>query len=95
MTLPMDVRIASEKARFGFVFAKLGIVPEAASSWFLPRIVGIANALDLCLSGRIVDATEAQALASSGPSTRRTTCRRPPAPSRAALRRVRRPCRWR
>ena len=42
MTLPMDVRIASEKARFGFVFARRGIVPEAASSWFLPRVVGIS-----------------------------------------------------
>ncbi|SNS38846.1 Enoyl-CoA hydratase [Sphingomonas laterariae] len=62
MTLPMDVRLASETARFGFVFARRGIVPEAASSWFLPRIVGIANALDLCFSGRIIGAQEAQGL---------------------------------
>jgi len=62
MTLPMDVRIASDTARFGFVFARRGIVPEAASSWFLPRIVGIANALDLALSGRIIGAEEAKAV---------------------------------
>ena len=53
MTLPMDVRICSEEAKFGFVFAKRGIVPEACSSWFLPRIVGISNALQWCLSGKI------------------------------------------
>ncbi|MDP9085222.1 MAG: enoyl-CoA hydratase-related protein [Pseudomonadota bacterium] len=58
-TLPMDVRIAAEDARFGFVFTRLGIVPEAASSWFLPRIVGIATALDWTLSGRIFGAAEA------------------------------------
>jgi len=58
-TLPMDVRIVSEDARFGFVFSRLGIVPEAASSWFLPRIVGIATALDWTMSGRIFDAAEA------------------------------------
>ncbi|ARS25951.1 crotonase/enoyl-CoA hydratase family protein [Sphingomonas sp. KC8] len=62
MTLPMDVRIASDAARYGFVFARRGITPEAASSWFLPRIVGIANALDLCFSGRIIGADEALAL---------------------------------
>lgn len=59
MTLPMDVRLASTKARFGFVFARRGIVPEAASSWFLPRLIGISNAVDLCYSGRIIDAQEA------------------------------------
>ena len=59
MTLAMDVRLASEMARFGFVFAKRGIVPEAASSWFLPRIVGISQALDWCCSGRVFDAAEA------------------------------------
>ncbi len=59
MTLAMDVRLASETARFGFVFAKRGIVPEAASSWFLPRIVGISQALDWCCSGRVFDAAEA------------------------------------
>ena len=59
MTLPMDVRISSDKAKFGFVFAKRGIVPEACSSWFLPKIVGISNALQWCLSGRIFQPQEA------------------------------------
>jgi enoyl-CoA hydratase/carnithine racemase len=59
MLLPMDVRIASTGARFGFVFSQRGIVPEAASSWFLPRIVGIAQALDWCFSGRVFGADEA------------------------------------
>jgi enoyl-CoA hydratase/carnithine racemase len=58
MLLPMDVRIASTDARFGFVFSQRGIVPEAASSWFLPRIVGIAQALDWCYSGRVFGADE-------------------------------------
>ena len=48
MQLPMDIRIASETAKFGFVFARRGIVPEAASSWFLPRIVGMSQALEWC-----------------------------------------------
>lgn len=61
MTLPMDFRLASETARFGFVFARRGIVPEAASSWFLPRLVGISQALDWCYSGRVFDAAEAKA----------------------------------
>jgi len=61
MTLPMDVRIASEKARFGFVFARRGIVPEAASSWFLPRVVGISQALEWVATGRLVGAEEALA----------------------------------
>lgn len=61
MTLPMDFLLASENARFGFVFARRGIVPEAASSWFLPRRVGISAALDWCFSGRMVGAAEAQA----------------------------------
>lgn len=61
MTLPMDIRLASETARFGFVFARRGIVPEAASSWFLPRLVGISQALEWCYSGRVFDAAEAQA----------------------------------
>lgn len=59
MTLPMDARLASNTARFGFVFARRGIVPEAASSWFLPRLVGITTALDWCYSGRLVHAAEA------------------------------------
>jgi len=60
MTLPMDFRLASDTARFGFVFARRGIVPEAASSWFLPRLVGIEQALLWCYSGRIFEADEAQ-----------------------------------
>lgn len=59
--LPMDVRIAADSARFGFVFARRGIVPETASSWFLPRTVGISTALDWCYSGRVFDANEALA----------------------------------
>jgi enoyl-CoA hydratase/carnithine racemase len=59
MTLPMDVRVAADSARFGFVFARRGIVPEAASSWFLPRVVGISQALEWVLSGRVFDADEA------------------------------------
>lgn len=59
MQLPMDVRIASDKARFGFVFARRGIVPEACSSWFLPRIVGISQALQWCYSGEVFGAEEA------------------------------------
>ena len=60
MQLPGDIRIASESARFGFVFNNRGIVPDACSSWFLPKIVGISNALDLTFSGRIIDAKEAK-----------------------------------
>lgn len=57
--LPMDIRIASEQARFGFVFTRRGIVPEACSSWFLPRVVGISQAMAWVASGRIFDAAEA------------------------------------
>ncbi len=59
MQLPMDIRLASTEARFGFVFARRGIVPEAASSWFLPRIVGISRALEWCATGRVFEAREA------------------------------------
>ncbi len=59
MQLPMDIRIASETARFGFVFNRRGINPEAASSWFLPRIVGISKALEWCYSGKVFPAQEA------------------------------------
>jgi enoyl-CoA hydratase/carnithine racemase len=59
MTLPMDIRLASETARFGFVFARRGIVPEACSSWFLPRVVGINTALEWTMTGRVFDAAEA------------------------------------
>src|SRR5437868_7499769 len=61
MQLAMDIRIASEAARFGFVFSRRGIVPEAASSWFLPRIVGIGQALEWVYSGRVFPAQEALA----------------------------------
>ena len=60
MQLAMDIRLASDKARYGFVFARRGIVPEAASSWFLPRIVGISQAWEWCYSGRVFDAAEAK-----------------------------------
>jgi enoyl-CoA hydratase/carnithine racemase len=59
MQLPMDIRIAADGARFGFVFSRRGIVPEACSSWFLPKIVGISQALEWCYSGRVFDAKEA------------------------------------
>ena len=59
MQLAMDFRLASNTARFGFVFARRGIVPEAASSWFLPRLVGMQQALEWCMTGRVFDAGEA------------------------------------
>ena len=59
MQLAMDFRLASDTARFGFVFARRGIVPEAASSWFLPRLVGMQQALEWCMTGRVFDAAEA------------------------------------
>lgn len=61
MTLPMDIRLASTAARMGFVFPRRGLVPEAASAYFLPRIVGISQALEWCLTGRIFPAEEAVA----------------------------------
>jgi enoyl-CoA hydratase/carnithine racemase len=61
MTLPMDIRIASDKAKFGFVFARRGIVPEACSSWFLPRAVGISQAMEWVSTGRIFGPEEALA----------------------------------
>lgn len=59
MTLPMDIRLAAHDARFGFVFVRRGIVPEAASSWFLPRVVGISQALEWAMTGRVFSAQEA------------------------------------
>jgi enoyl-CoA hydratase/carnithine racemase len=59
MQLPMDIRLASTNARFGFVFARRGITPEAASSWFLPRLVGMQTALEWCYTGRVFQAQEA------------------------------------
>lgn len=61
MTLPMDIRLASTAARIGFVFARRGIVPEAASSWFLPRLVGISQAAEWVYTGRVFGAEEARA----------------------------------
>lgn len=61
MQLPMDLRLASTEARFGFVFARRGITPEAASSWFLPRLVGMQTALEWCMTGRVFGAEEALA----------------------------------
>ncbi len=61
MQLPFDIRLCSDNARFGFVFARRGITPEAASSWFLPRLVGMQKALEWCMTGRIFDAQEALA----------------------------------
>jgi enoyl-CoA hydratase/carnithine racemase len=61
MQLPMDIRLASTDARFGFVFARRGITPEAASSWFLSRVVGLQTALEWCYTGRVFAADEAQA----------------------------------
>lgn len=60
MQLPMDFRIASTNAKFGFVFSRRGITPEACSSWFLPRLVGVPTALDWTYSGRVFDANEAK-----------------------------------
>jgi enoyl-CoA hydratase/carnithine racemase len=59
MQLPMDIRMASTDARFGFVFARRGITPEAASSWFLPKVVGLSTALEWCYTGRVFSAQEA------------------------------------
>ncbi|QEZ44645.1 crotonase/enoyl-CoA hydratase family protein [Cupriavidus oxalaticus] len=59
MQLPMDIRLASTDARFGFVFARRGITPEAASSWFLSRVVGVSTALEWCYTGRVFSAQEA------------------------------------
>lgn len=58
MTLAMDVRIVAEDAKIGFVFTRRGIVPEACSTWFLPRIVGISKAAELCYTGRVFRAVE-------------------------------------
>jgi enoyl-CoA hydratase/carnithine racemase len=61
LTLPMDIRIASEGAKIGFVFARRGLVPEAGSAWFLPQLVGLPTALKWCLTGSLLTAAEAQA----------------------------------
>lgn len=61
MTLPMDIRLASDRARIGFVFGRIGVVPEACSTWFLPRIVGLQQALDWVYSAEILNAEQALA----------------------------------
>ena len=61
LTLPMDIRIAASGARIGFIFARRGLVPEAGSAWFLPRLVGLPQALRWCLTGKLVPADEALA----------------------------------
>src|SRR3954451_5556281 len=58
MTLPMDIRLAADDARIGFVFARRGIIPEACSSWFLPRVVGISRAMEWVATGRVFNAQE-------------------------------------
>jgi enoyl-CoA hydratase/carnithine racemase len=60
-TLPMDIRLASDRAKMGFVFARRGLVPEACSSWFLPRVVGISKAMEWIATGRVFSAEEAHA----------------------------------
>jgi enoyl-CoA hydratase/carnithine racemase len=60
LTLPMDLRIASESAKIGFVFARRGLVPEAGSAWFLPQLVGLPTALKWCLTGSLLSAAEAR-----------------------------------
>lgn len=59
LALPTDIKIASSAARFGFIFSRRGLVPEAGSAWFLPRLVGMSQALRWCITGRIFDAEEA------------------------------------
>jgi enoyl-CoA hydratase/carnithine racemase len=59
MTLPMDIRLAADDARIGFVFARRGIIPEACSSWFLPRVVGISRAMEWVATGRVFSAQDA------------------------------------
>ncbi|MDZ4376333.1 MAG: enoyl-CoA hydratase-related protein [Phenylobacterium sp.] len=61
LTLPMDIRLAADNAKIGFVFARRGLVPEAGSAWFLPRLVGLPQALRWCLTGAMVTPAEAQA----------------------------------
>ena len=60
MTLPMDFRLATDGARIGFVFARIGIVPESCSSWFLPRLVGMQKALEWCYTGELISAADAK-----------------------------------
>ena len=91
MTLPMDVRLASEFAKFGFVFARRGIVPEACSSWFLPRVVGVNQALEWAYSGRCSPPRKPWPAASSNSCARKTSCCRQRAPSPRTLPKTPRP----
>ena len=83
MTLPMDIRLAADDARMGFVFTRRGIVPEACSSWFLPRVVGISRAMEWVATGRVFAAQEAldgglvRSVASARRAARRRTDPRP------------------
>ena len=95
MTLPMDIRLASENAKFGFVFARRGIVPEACSSWFLPRLVGISQAAEWCYSGGCSRPRRRSTAGWSAACTRRTTWWTRPARSPPTSRRTRRRCRLR
>ena len=95
MTCAMDIRLVSAKAKIGFVFAKLGIVPEACSSWFLPRIVGISQALEWCYTGEIFDGEAAvKAGFARSVHSRRPCWRKPPRSPAASPSRARR-CPWR
>ena len=99
MTLPMDIRIASSAARMGFVFARRGVVPEACSTWFLPRLVGMQRAAEWVYTGRVFGAEEALAggLVSRVVPPERSCRRRSPwrARSRTTPRRSRWRCRGR
>ena len=96
MTLPMDIRLAADDARIGFVFARRGIVPEACSSWFLPRVVGISRAMEWVATGRVFSAQEALegGLRAQPAPERRAARRRPRAAPRRSPRTPRR-CRSR
>ena len=86
MTLPMDVRLAAEDARIGFVFARRGIVPEASSSWFLPRVVGISRAMEWVATGRVFQANGLRASTSASPSSSGSRRGSPSASAAAACR---------
>ena len=96
MTLPMDIRLAADDARIGFVFARRGIIPEACSSWFLPRVVGISRAMEWVSTGRVFAAQEGLEgglLRSAAPEGR--AARRGPRARARRSPRTPRPCRWR
>ena len=88
MLLPMDIRLASEEARFGFVFVRRGIVPEACSTWFLPRIVGVSQALEWTFTGRVFPHARRSPRGSSARFMRRASCCPPRARWRGKQRRT-------